>query len=132
MAALTNEQARLFSEPNFAVVATIGGEGVPQQSVVWVDWDGEHVVFNTTAARAKSRHLDRDPRVSVLVIDREDPYRWVAVEGTAELEPEPGIEHIDSLARKYRDEGWGPPRPGEQRVIVRLRPDQVSTYGFES
>lgn len=81
MTKLTANQAKLFLDPNFAVVATVKGDGSPQTSVVWVDYDGENVVFNTMRPRAKGRHLTRDPRVSVSVIDRENPYRYVEVEG---------------------------------------------------
>jgi PPOX class probable F420-dependent enzyme len=98
-------------------------------SIVWIDWDGENVLFNTAAGRAKPRNLERDPRVSVLVLDGGDGYRWVAVNGKAELTPEAADEHIDKLARKYTGEGWQA-KPGEQRLLVRVRPEQVSAYGF--
>jgi PPOX class probable F420-dependent enzyme len=125
---LTDEQARLLLEPNFATVATVGPDGMPQQSIVWIDWDGEDVLFNTAAGRAKPRNLERDPRVSLLVVDG-DGYRWVSVRGSAEIAADGADEHIDKLARKYTGKGWES-RPGEQRLIVRIRPDRVSAYGF--
>jgi PPOX class probable F420-dependent enzyme len=129
VAALTDEQARLLRDPNFATVGTLNPDGSQQLTIVWIDWDGEHVLFNTAAGRAKPRNLERDPRVSVLVADGEDGYRWVAVRGTAELTPEGADEHIDKLARKYTGDGWQP-KPGEQRLLVRFRPEHVSAYGF--
>lgn len=129
MPALTDEQARLLREPNFATVGTLNPDGSPQLTVVWIDWDGEHVLFNTAAGRRKPRNLERDPRVSVLVADREDGYRWVAVRGSAELTTAGADEHIDKLARKYTGEGWQP-KLGEQRLLVRIRPEHVSAYGF--
>ena len=129
MAALTEEQAQLLEKPNFATVATLNADGSPQLTIVWIDWDGEHVLFNTAAGRAKPRNLERDPRLSVLVIDREDGYRWVAVRGAAELTTEGADEHIDRLARKYTGEGWQP-KPGEQRLLVRVRLEHVNAYGF--
>jgi PPOX class probable F420-dependent enzyme len=129
MALLTDEQARLLQEPNFATVGTLNPDGSQQLTIVWIDWDGEYVLFNTATGRAKPRNLERDPRVSVLVLDREDGYRWVAVRGTAELTTEGADEHIAKLARKYTGEGWQP-TPGEQRLVVRFRPEQVSAYGF--
>ena len=129
MAPLTDEQARLLQEQNFATVATLNSDGSAQLSIVWIDWDGEHVIFNTAAGRVKPRNLERDPRVSVLVIDRGDGYRWVAVRGTAELTTEGAEEHIDKLARRYTGEGWQP-KPGERRLLVRVRPEHVSAYGF--
>ena len=129
MAGLTHEQARLLQEPNFATIATLNPDGSPQLSIVWIDWDGEYVLFNTAAGRAKPRNLERDPSVSVLVVDREDGYRWVAVRGTAELTTEHADEHIDKLARKYTGEGWQL-RPSERRLLVRFRPEHVNAYGL--
>jgi PPOX class probable F420-dependent enzyme len=129
MPGLTADQARLLEEPNFATVATLNRDGSLQLSIVWIDWDGEHVLFNTAAGRAKPRNLDRDPRVSVLVLDRQDGYQWVAARGSAELTTDGADEHIDRLARKYTGEGWQP-KPGERRLVVRFRPEHVSAYGF--
>jgi PPOX class probable F420-dependent enzyme len=129
VAGLTDEQARLLEEPNVATVGTVNPNGSPQLTIVWIDWDGEHVLFNTAAGRVKPRNLERDPRVSVLVADRADGYRWVAVRGAAELTSEGADEHIDKLARKYTGEGWQP-KPGERRLLVRVRPERISAYGF--
>ncbi|HYY64088.1 MAG TPA: PPOX class F420-dependent oxidoreductase [Gaiellaceae bacterium] len=129
MAQLTDEQARLLLEPNFATVGTLGPDGSPQLTIVWIDWDGANVLFNTAAGRAKPRNLERDPRVNVLVADRADGYRWVAILGRAELTADGAAEHIDKLARKYTGEGWEP-KPGEQRLLVRVRPERVSAYGL--
>ena len=85
MLGLTADAAQLMLEPNFATVATLNPDGSSQLSIVWIDWDGEDVLFNTAAGRAKPRNLERDPRLSVLVVDREDGYRWVAVRGLAEM-----------------------------------------------
>jgi PPOX class probable F420-dependent enzyme len=129
VAALNDEQARLLLEPNFATVGTLNPDGSAQLSIVWIDWDGESVLFNTAAGRAKPRNLERDPRASVLVVDRADGYRWVAVGGDAELTTDGADAHIDKLARKYTGEGWQA-KPGEQRLLVRVRPERVSAYGF--
>lgn len=129
MRRLTEEEAGLLAEPNFATVATLAPDGSAQASVVWIDYDGEYVLFNTAVGRAKERNLRRDPRVTVVVPDRGDPYRYVAVKGTAELSEEGGQEHIERLAHKYTGRPFGV-RPGERRVIVRVRPGVVDAYGF--
>jgi PPOX class probable F420-dependent enzyme len=126
---LTDEQAQLLVEPNFATVGTLNADGSPQLSIVWIDWDGQDVLFNTAAGRAKPRNLARDPRVSVLVADRADGYRWVAVRGSARMTSDGADDHIDRLARKYTGNGWQR-KPGEQRLLVRVRPERVSAYGL--
>jgi PPOX class probable F420-dependent enzyme len=126
MADLTEAQVELMRSTNgFAAVATIKEDGTPQTSIVWVDTDGEHVIFNTTNGRAKGRHLRRDPRVSVTVFDRDNPYRYFEVEGVAELELEGADDHIDVLARKYYGEDFTGDR---DRVIVKVKPQRIFSY----
>lgn len=126
MAKLSDTQARLFLEPNIGVAATIRDDGTPHLSAVWVDYDGKNVLFNTETTRAKPKHLRRDPRVTVYVLDRNDQYSWVAVTGPAEIVEEGAAEHIDKLAKKYlgRDE-YGLPA-NEKRLIVRVTPERVT------
>jgi PPOX class probable F420-dependent enzyme len=128
MATLTHDQAALLEGPNFAVVATVKPDGTPQTSVVWIDWDGENVVFNTVPTRAKGKNLVHDPRVSITVWDNEDPYRYVEIEGNAELDPQGAAEHIHKLSRKYRGEDYPSP---DGRVIVRVRPTRVHSMGID-
>ena len=110
-------------------MTTLRQDGSPHTTVVWVDWDGEHVVINTAEGRAKPEHLRRDPRANVTVIDRDDPYRWVSVSGSTELTHEGAAEHIDKLSLKYRGKEKYDLKPGEQRILVRLRPDRVTAHG---
>jgi PPOX class probable F420-dependent enzyme len=124
MASLSDEQARLFLEPNIGLVATIREDGTPQVTPVWVDWDGERVVFNTAEGRWKPRNISRDPRVTVTVLDRENPYEWVAVTGPAEVSEDGAVEHINRLSHKYVGRDFGL-RTGEKRLIVRVRPERV-------
>ena len=128
MAKLTKQQAEILEGPNFGVVATVKPDGTPQTSVVWIDWDGENVIFNTIITRAKGRNLLHDPRVSISVWDGEDPYRYVEIEGVASFDPEGAAEHIHKLSRKYR--GVDYPTP-DGRVIVRVRPTRVHSMGVD-
>ena len=74
MAKLTPGQASfIHDEPNVAVFAALRPDGTPHQTVVWIDYDGEHVLVNLNTFRTKLRYLEADPRVSVLVLDRTTP-----------------------------------------------------------
>ncbi len=129
---LTAAQGAFLQEPNYAIVAALRGDGTPHQTVVWVDWDGEHVLLNLNTWRTKLRYLERDPRVSVLVLDREDPYRWVSVSGrVVETTTDGAAEHIVKLAGVYRGRDSYDFKPGEQRVLVRIEPERVTAYGVE-
>jgi PPOX class probable F420-dependent enzyme len=122
MATLTEDQAQYFLDTNFGVVGIVTPRNEPRTSIVWVDWDGERVLFNTTNARAKGRYLRRNPRVSICVWPRDDPYSYIEVVGTAELDEEGAAEHINELSRKYEGKDFHTP---VDRVIVRVRPELV-------
>jgi len=132
MAKLDQKQIALLEAPNLAHVATLRKDGSPQLTVTWIDWDGEHVVFNTAVGRAKERHLRRDPRAGVEVVDPNDPYNFVSVTGPVELvEGQEAADHIDKLAKKYLGvDSYPNRRPGQHRVLCKVRPDYV--YGTDS
>jgi PPOX class probable F420-dependent enzyme len=119
-------------EPNIAVVAVLREDGTPHQTPVWVDWDGEHVLLNLNNFRAKLEHLKRDPRVSLLVLDRSDPFRWVGIEGkVAEITTEGAYEHIVRQAGVYLGREEYALKEGEERVLVRIAPERVEAANVE-
>ncbi len=120
----------LLDGKNFASVATVLPDGSPQSSIVWVKRDGDDVLFSTIRGRRKTVNLQADPRISVLVTDATDSYRYAEIRGNAELTDDPPAALIEELAIKYTGESFGE-RPGEQRVIVRVRPEHVVSYDDE-
>jgi PPOX class probable F420-dependent enzyme len=133
MATLSEKQADLFRGKNWGTVVTLRADGSPHATPVWIDTDGEHVIFNTAIGRAKERHIRRDPRVSVTVLPAENQQSgYVTVNGTAELVEEGAVDHIDKMAKKYLGQDKYPYlQEGEQRVIVKVTPDKVDSMGFE-
>jgi PPOX class probable F420-dependent enzyme len=128
MAVLSDKQQELLNGQNFAVVATVGEDGSPQSTVVWVDTDGENVRFNTKRGRAKVAHLERDQRVSVTIMDSGNPYSFFEVQGVASLDENGANDHINQLSNKYRGNDF---HDFEGRVIVRVRPDRVLAYNVD-
>ncbi|NJP31178.1 PPOX class F420-dependent oxidoreductase [Micromonospora thermarum] len=123
MAILTDEDVALLAEPQLAHVATVEVDGTPHVTPVWVDTDGENIIFNTAKGRVKYENIRRNPMVAVSVADKENDFRTLWVKGTAELVEEGADEHIDRMAQKYLGQETYPFRqPGEERVIVRIRP----------
>jgi PPOX class probable F420-dependent enzyme len=123
VATLTEDQLALFRAKNYGVVATVGPNGTPQQTIVWVDEEDGRPVFNTRNRRAKGQNLRRDARISILVW--ENPYRYVEVEGVAELEQDADGSHVHRLSRKYTGQDFHTP---VDRVIVRVTPRRVYDY----
>jgi PPOX class probable F420-dependent enzyme len=120
---LTADDVALLNEPNLAHVATVDEDGTPHVTPVWVDTDGEHILFNTVKGRVKYNNMVRNPAVAVSVVDKSDDYRTLWVKGTVELVEEGADEHIDRLAKKYIGADRYPwHKPTEQRITVQITP----------
>ena len=130
---LTEKQREFLENPFVGVVTEHRPDGTLHTTPVWVDADhGAQLSFNTVRGRTKERDLARDPQVSVLVVDPDDPYRWLSVSGKARLEDEGADEQIDRLAQKYLGEERYPARaPGEKRVTVKIEPEKVDSRGLD-
>ena len=132
MADVLSEKARaLIARPLLASLATLNPDGSPQITPLWIDLDGDDVVFNTAQGRRKARNLERDARVAVTVIDPDDPYNVVAFQGTVtDVTTEGADAHIDALAKKYLGVDTYPMRrEGEVRVRVTVRTDRIAMQG---
>lgn len=122
----------LLEGPVYVALSTVMPDGQPQTTVVWCDYDGTYVRVNTARGRQKEKNMAARPKVSVLAVDPEDPYRWIEVRGTVELTEEGAVDHIDSLAQLYRDKSkyFGGVAPAEQaekqtRVMGKITPTRV-------
>src|SRR2546423_10914718 len=120
---LPPEDAELLTEPQIANIASVLRDGSPHVVPVWIDTDGEALLFNTFKGSVKHRNLERDPRVAISVVDKADPYRKVLVRGSVEFVEEGADAHLDKLAKKYLNQDTYPWRdPKQVRVIGRVVP----------
>lgn len=112
---------------NFAVLTTLRPDGQPVTQPMWVDADDDHVLVNTERHRRKFRNVEHDPRVTVTILDRDNPYSYVEVRGTV-VEVVGGDEarhHIDQLSRRYTGQDYQPTIQSE-RVILKIKPLEQS------
>lgn len=121
----------LLKGKNFCHVSTLRSDGSVQTAPVWVDIQDGLPVVNSAEGRAWPRNLERDPRVTLSVLNTENPYEYLEIRGrVAERTHDGADEHIDSLAKKYLDKDEYPfRRPGEQRVIIRVAPEHARVWG---
>jgi PPOX class probable F420-dependent enzyme len=132
MADLTDAQRSFIADnPYVATVTTLREDGSPHNTIVWIDAENGTITFNTAVGRAKERHLRSDPRIAVTVVDPENTYKWLSISGRAELTTDGADDQIDKLARKYLGEDKYPWRSEtEQRISVKIRPEQIDATGF--
>jgi PPOX class probable F420-dependent enzyme len=132
MAQLTEKARQRLSDPNFGYLATIMEDGSPQVSPVWVDVEGDQILFNTAKGRVKEQNLRRDPRVAISIADKDDQYDKVDIRGRVVdwIEGDEAFAHIDKMAKKYLGEDKYPGlKPGEERVIAKIEPERISERG---
>jgi PPOX class probable F420-dependent enzyme len=131
IAQLDQKQKEFLENPYVGIATTLRDDGSPHSTVVWVDVRDGSVGFNTARGRAKVRHLERDSRVALTVVDPNDEYKWLTVTGRGELTEEGADAQIDKLAQKYVGEEKYPWRkPGEERVSVWITPEKVDATGI--
>jgi PPOX class probable F420-dependent enzyme len=120
---LDDATKKLAQGKTFASVTTLLPDGTPMTHPLWIDADDEFLVFNTETGRQKYRNIVRDPRVTVLMWDDENPYSYVEVRGEVAdtVTGDEARAHIDTLSRKYTGADYANPI-GTERVIVKVRP----------
>ena len=121
---IPEEYRDLFNKPAFASLATRMPNDDVQVTPVWVDVDNGNVIFNSARGRVKDKNVRRDPRVTLTLMDPDNPYRYLEVRGRVVDITEKGADqHIDKLAKKYLGVDKYPYRqPGEVRVLYRVKP----------
>jgi PPOX class probable F420-dependent enzyme len=131
MAATLDQYRDLLTQKKpVAALATVMPDGSPQVTPVWFDFDGKRLNINSAKGRVKARNMHEGSRVALMIVDPENPYRYVQVRGRVALATETGAdEHINSLAKKYLGQDTYPYRqPGEVRVRYEIEP--VSIQGM--
>ena len=110
------------------VLGTVGASGRPQLSGTWFLADGDTVKISLNTTRQKVKNLQADPKVSLLILDPENPYRYLELRGEAEIAPDDDYAFADQVGAKYGDDLRSRDKPGESRVVVTIRPARVIAH----
>jgi PPOX class probable F420-dependent enzyme len=122
---LSQEIKRLVDRPNFAHLATLMPDGSPQSVPVWVGREGDRLVVCTSEGSLKGRNTRRDPRVSLSIVDFQDPYEEVQLRGhVVERRPDPDLKTMDPVSHKYTGKPF-PMRGREGRVALVIEIDKA-------
>jgi PPOX class probable F420-dependent enzyme len=115
-----------------AVMVTLLKDGRPQASVVWFDVAEDVFRVNSERGRLKVRNMERDPRVTLLIVDPQNQHRYLEVRGdVVSIEEEGALEHRAQLDLRYLgpDHVTDPANDHGSRVIVSIKPVKVVAYG---
>jgi PPOX class probable F420-dependent enzyme len=123
-----NDVARdVLDGPHIAAIATSNADGRPQSSLIFVKRDGDTVVFSTIKGRLKTRNMARDPRVSLLVVDK-GQNRYLEIRGRVEITDDPEKRLLYEMYDRYMEGIAPPPEPDAERLIVRITPQKVYQF----
>lgn len=127
MASLNDPAVRALIEPaNYAVVSTLNADGSIHDTVTWISLEDGELAVNSAAGRTWPTNLDRDPTITVLVYDPQNPYDYVEIRGTASGSRDDADDHINRLAKLYIGQDEYPFRqPGEVRIKYVIKPQRV-------
>ena len=128
MRKLPEAAMKMIEAKNFAHIATLMPDGAPHVSPVWIDHENDEVIVNTAEGRVKLRNIRRDPRVAISIIEQENPYHAILIQGrVVNITNEGADTHIDKMAKKYLGVDRYPYRTaGEKRFVLRIDPLRVT------
>ena len=112
-------------------LATIRKDGAPHIAPVWVDLDGDTVVFMTSADTVKGKAILRDPRVSLCFDDERPPFAFVTIAGTATTSTDPAelLRWATRIGGRYmgadQAEAFGRRNAVPPEMLVRVTPTTV-------
>lgn len=136
MSLIPDSHKDLLEKPVYATLTTVMPDGQPQSTIVWVDTEGEYIRFNSARGRQKVKNLETNPRVTVMLLDPENPFRWLEIRGTVtETTEQGGAEHIEKLSWKYVGQQyyggfntWKKPED-ETRVVYKIQVSKTNIAG---
>jgi PPOX class probable F420-dependent enzyme len=114
-----------FAEPLPIIIGTTRRDGSVQMTPLWYEFRDGQIWLNGGPKRDWFKHLQRDRRVSLLLADPKNMFRWAQIEGhLADTTFEGADDHIDHLSQRYFGRPY--PAPKVERMIVRINPERVT------
>ncbi len=127
----------LVEKPLYATLATVMADGQPKLSLVWFSYDGQRIIVNTARGRMKEKNMSARPMATILIVDPQNPFRYLEIRGQVEEITEEGaLDHIDQSAMRYvgQPKYYGGVAPAESagqeiRVLCKIKPVKVIAFG---
>ncbi|HWE33962.1 MAG TPA: PPOX class F420-dependent oxidoreductase [Solirubrobacteraceae bacterium] len=119
------ESHRDLLATHVATLATISDTDFPQQTEVWFLLDEGELKLSLNTSRVKTRNLQKRSQCGLLILDLENPYRYLEVRGHARIEPDDGSEFARKVGEKYDADLSEHDAPGDSRVVVTIEPVKV-------
>lgn len=122
-----------ITQYRWAVLTTLRASGSPVSSVVAYARDGDELVISTPGGTFKRKSLERDARMNLCIINNEEPFNFVSIEGDVSIESDDLVRKTRLVFKNIENTGYQEPEDFEgwletqARVILRIKPQRV--YG---
>lgn len=132
---------QLMDKPIPVIMAVVGGDGRPNLTPMWFDYEGDKVLVNVAEHRKKTSWIRKTPQMTMLLVNPENMYHWMSIKVTVEREireddPVDGhraTEQLNRIWRKYIGQGdeymLRDPSINERRVLFECHVDRIATFG---
>lgn len=122
-----DELSRLFQFRNLAYVGTLSKDGSPHITPVWAEMVEDLIFINTFEESAKVRHILKDKRIALSIVEQNNPFQMVSIKGkVVEQTSEGADEHLKKLAKRYLGIGkYYYRKPNHKRVILKMKPEKI-------
>jgi PPOX class probable F420-dependent enzyme len=122
---IPNELTYLLTTDIPAHVSYTAPDGSVRIVIMWVDYDGEHVVTSSRLGSYKGRAWRKNPQAAVSVVDKQNMWRFVTISGrVTEIKPDAGLAFIDKMSRRYTGADYRF-RDFEREIFV-ITPDRIN------
>ena len=112
-------------DAQFATLATLEPDGTPQLSEIWFLHDDGEIRLSLNSTRRKTQNLEARPQCSLMILDIQNPFRYVEVRGRARIEPDDDHAFAGKLHGKYGADVSAYDQPGDRRVVVTIEPRRI-------
>ena len=113
-----------------AVLGTVGADGRPQLSAVWFIAEGDTISISLNSSRQKTTNLQANPAATLLILDLQNPYRYLELRGDAHIERDDDYGFADQVGTKYNADLREHDGPNDHRVKVELRPERINAVNM--
>ena len=132
---------QLLDRPIACVMAVIGGDGRPNLTPMWFDYEGDKVLVNVATHRRKYEWIRKNPHLTLLLVNPDNAYHWVSIrcsvsEELSEDDPAVGARvnaQLDRIWTKYTQQpppyGLRDPSINERRALFVCDVERVATFG---
>jgi PPOX class probable F420-dependent enzyme len=121
------DMGRLFEGRNLAFISTLSKDGSPHITPVWADMEEDLTLVNTFETSAKNKNIKKDPRITISVVENNNPHNMVSIKGRViDQTAEGADEHLKKLAKRYLGIGkYYYRKPSHRRIILKIKPEKV-------